>query len=79
MLRCSGSWKRKDLLQKVTSLRTKEEGQASQREEGRAEVFMAHSGKCESFGMARFSEHIRAVKLEGSLGLARLTEEFISS
>lgn len=74
MLRCSGSWRRKDLLQKVTSLRTKVEGQASQREEGRAEVFMAHSGKCESFGMAGFSEHIRAVRLEGSLGLARLTE-----
>lgn len=54
----------KDLLQKVTSVRTKGEGRASQREEGRARVFMTHAGNCESFGKAGFRGHVRAARLE---------------
>lgn len=52
-----------DLLQKVTS-EDQGEGQTSQREEGRARVCMAQSENCESFGVAGFRRHIRAVTLE---------------
>lgn len=57
-----------DLLQKVSSVRTNGEGRASQREEGRARVFMTHSGNCESLGMAGFRGHVRAAWLERGLG-----------
>lgn len=62
---CSGALRAgrgEDLLQKAI-VRT-EGGQARQKEEGRARVFMAHSGNCESFGVAGFRRHIRALTLE---------------
>ena len=45
-------------------MRTEGEGPANQGEEVRASVFVAHSENCESFGVAGFMGHIRAVKLD---------------
>lgn len=47
----------------MTPVRTEGEGGANQGGEGRARVFMAHSGNCESFGAAGCRGHVRAVRV----------------
>jgi len=61
---CSGSWGRKGLAAEGDTSEDEGEGPANQGEEVKTRVIMAHSGNCESFGVAGFRRHLRPVKLE---------------